>query len=100
MGGRRERLRDVEKPTFRGKARFLTSRPCEANFFSRSGRTEWILHMRARETTTPASGPALRLRDETVRYWRYCWMRVVRSPARPCCSIEYCHDRNSSTVSV
>src|SRR5271163_3927298 len=33
-------------------------------------------------------------------YWRYCWMRVVRSPARPCWSIEYCQARNSSTVSV
>src|SRR5215510_2599207 len=27
-------------------------------------------------------------------------MRVVRSPARPCWSIEYCQERNSSTVSV
>src|SRR6187399_1311219 len=27
-------------------------------------------------------------------------MRVVRKPARPCWSIEYCQDRNSSTVSV
>src|ERR1700756_3740524 len=33
-------------------------------------------------------------------YWRYCWMRVVRNPARPCWSIEYCQDRNSSTVRV
>src|ERR1700730_12058755 len=33
-------------------------------------------------------------------YCRYCWMRVVRRPASPCWSIEYCHDRNSSTVSV
>src|SRR5262245_36540465 len=31
---------------------------------------------------------------------RYCWMRVVRRPARPCRSIEYCQERNSSTVSV
>ena len=31
---------------------------------------------------------------------RYCWMRVVRSPARPWRSIEYCQERNSSTVSV
>ena len=31
---------------------------------------------------------------------RYCWMRVVRSPARPWRSIEYCQARNSSTVSV
>src|SRR5262245_13028857 len=33
-------------------------------------------------------------------YWRYCWMRVVRNPARPCWSIEACQERNSSTVSV
>ena len=33
-------------------------------------------------------------------YCRYCWMRVVRRPARPCWSIEYCQERNSSTVSV
>jgi hypothetical protein len=33
-------------------------------------------------------------------YWRYCWIRVVRSPARPWRSIEYCQARNSSTVSV
>src|SRR5262249_35867039 len=33
-------------------------------------------------------------------YCRYCWMRVVRRPARPCWSMEYCQERNSSTVSV
>src|SRR5215471_8424480 len=33
-------------------------------------------------------------------YCRYCWMRVVRNPARPCWSMEYCQDRNSSTVRV
>jgi hypothetical protein len=33
-------------------------------------------------------------------YWRYCWMRVVRSPASPWRSIEYCQAKNSSTVSV
>ena len=33
-------------------------------------------------------------------YCRYCWMRVVRRPARPCWSMEYCQDRNSSTVRV
>ena len=27
-------------------------------------------------------------------------MRVVRSPARPCCSMEACHDKNSSAVSM
>jgi len=37
---------------------------------------------------------------DLVIYWRYCWIRVVRSPARPCRSIEYCQARNSSTVSV
>src|SRR5579872_3144483 len=31
---------------------------------------------------------------------RYCWMHVQRSPAKPCCSIDACHERNSSTVSV
>ena len=34
------------------------------------------------------------------RYCRYCWIRVVRRPARPCRSIEYCQARNSSTVRV
>ena len=34
------------------------------------------------------------------RYCRYCWMRVVRRPASPWRSIEYCQARNSSTVSV
>src|SRR5476649_2884331 len=33
-------------------------------------------------------------------YRRYSWMRVVRSPARPCWSIDDCHERNSSTVSI
>src|ERR1700746_1450703 len=33
-------------------------------------------------------------------YCRYCWMRVVRRPARPCWSMEYCQERNSSTVNV
>src|SRR5215467_11405001 len=33
-------------------------------------------------------------------YCRYCWMRVVRKPARPWRSIEYCQARNSSTVRV
>jgi len=33
-------------------------------------------------------------------YWRYCWMRVVRRPARPNWSIDICQLRNSSTVSV
>ena len=42
---------------------------------------------------------ATRLR-QAADYWRYCWMRVVRRPARPCWSMEYCQDRNSSTVSV
>src|ERR1035437_11081488 len=27
-------------------------------------------------------------------YRRYSWMRVVRSPARPCWSIDDCHERN------
>ena len=31
---------------------------------------------------------------------RYCWMRVVRSPAKLWRSIEYCQERNSSTVSM
>ena len=26
-------------------------------------------------------------------YCRYCWMRVVRRPARPCWSMEYCQER-------
>jgi hypothetical protein len=33
-------------------------------------------------------------------YCRYCWIRVVRKPARPWRSMEYCQARNSSTVSV
>jgi hypothetical protein len=32
-------------------------------------------------------------------HWRYCWMRVVRKPAKPWRSIEYCQARNSSTES-
>ena len=31
---------------------------------------------------------------------RYFWVHVERRPARPCCSIEYCQERNSSTESV
>ena len=46
------------------------------------------------------SGPALNFSETMVGYCRYCWMRVVRRPARPCWSIEYCQERNSSTVSV
>src|SRR4029078_9314697 len=45
-----------------------------------------------------ATGPAFRCGKEREVYARYCWMRVVRRPARPCWSIEYCHDRNSWTV--
>jgi paraquat-inducible protein A len=32
--------------------------------------------------------------------WRYCWMRVVRRPARPYSSIDACQERNSSVVSL
>ena len=53
-------------------------------------------------TATPAPGAGVVRHDrrKSGAYWRYCWMRVVRRPARPCWSIEYCHDKNSSTVSV
>src|SRR5262249_52502751 len=34
------------------------------------------------------------------RYCRYCWMRVVRRPARPWRAIEYCQATKSSTVRV
>jgi hypothetical protein len=30
----------------------------------------------------------------------YCWIRVVRRPARPYSSIDACQDKNSSTVSL
>jgi len=39
-------------------------------------------------------------RDQGRDQARYCWMRVVRKPASPWRSMEYCQDRNSSTVSV
>jgi len=48
-----------------------------------------------------AFAPALEtLKLLRLNYWRYCWMRVVRRPARPCFSIERCQPRYSSTVSV
>src|SRR5215831_13928702 len=50
-----------------------------------------------RQPMKPRRGSRQRLWSD---YCRYCWMRVVRSPARPCWSIEYCQERNSSTVSV
>ena len=54
-----------------------------------------------RKNKTPAIAAGVcRNRSTKARYCRYCWMRVVRSPARPCRSIEYCQDRNSSTVRV
>src|SRR5207237_6295321 len=31
----------------------------------------------------------------TTGYCRYCWIRVVRRPARPCSSIDCCQERNS-----
>jgi hypothetical protein len=38
---------------------------------------------------------------EISRYYcRYRWMRVARSPGSPCRSIEDCHERNSSNVSM
>ena len=54
------------------------------------------------QSETPALRPALAIEQDrlSARYSRYCWMRVVRSPASPCWSMEYCQDRNSSTVSV
>jgi len=48
---------------------------------------------------TPADRPALAFRGARP-YCRYCWMRVVRRPARPNWSIDICQLRNSSTVSV
>jgi hypothetical protein len=39
-------------------------------------------------------------RAENVSQCRYCWIRVVRSPARPYSSIDACQDRNSSVVSL
>jgi hypothetical protein len=45
------------------------------------------------------SGSAL-WRTSTAIYWRYCWMRVVRRPAKPCWSMDSCQLRNSSVVSV
>jgi hypothetical protein len=43
---------------------------------------------------------ARRMRSLSRRYCRYFWTCVVRSPARPCWSIECCQERNSSTVSM
>jgi hypothetical protein len=37
----------------------------------------------ARKTKTPAKA-GVRERNLALDYWRYCWMRVVRRPARPC----------------
>ena len=54
-----------------------------------------------RRGVTPASGEIVFGETVLKSYQeRYCWMRVVRRPARPCWSIEYCQERNSSTVSV
>jgi hypothetical protein len=63
------------------------------------------------QSATLLEGGGLRLRPIRLRsrldpgcrarvYCRYCWIRVVRRPARPWRSIEYCQARNSSTVSV
>src|SRR5271169_5143526 len=57
------------------------------------------------KTSAPSAAGAGEGQDQAVAvdgevYWRYCWMWVVRRPARPWRSIEYCQARNSSTVSV
>ena len=50
--------------------------------------------------TRPTPGMRMPVIDFRRGYCRYCWMRVVRSPARPNWSMETCQLRNSSTVSV
>ena len=63
------------------------------------------------KTTTPRRTSARRCRQVKVRprkriselystYSRYCWIRVVRSPARPCLSMACCQATNSSLVSL
>ena len=66
----------------------------------------WPAQGRRRRTSRPELCPVTwavylgSLFGQSLAYWRYCWIRVVRRPARPWRSIEYCHARNSSTVSV
>ena len=87
-GGGAARAREIAAPA---QARNAAGAP-------RLKREARSLRVRAGDRRATESGG--RAERRLIDQWRYCWMRVVRRPARPCWSIETCQDRNSSTVRV